>query len=82
MTPYGSLIKKKEVVIVHLTGCLPLIWLFLLTACAGRTLYPLPGKGGKSAKLPIQTLRPYNIAHRGSNGEIPEETAAAYLVDH
>jgi hypothetical protein len=22
----------------------------------------------------------YNIAHRGSNGELPEETAAAYLV--
>ncbi|CAN6932346.1 unnamed protein product, partial [Brassica oleracea] len=68
-----------SVVIVHLTGCLPLIWLFLLTACAGRTLYPLPGKGGKGAKLPIQTSRPYNIAHRGSNGEIPEETAPAYL---
>ncbi|KAF8104738.1 hypothetical protein N665_0169s0021 [Sinapis alba] len=63
-----------------LTRCLlSLIWLFLLTACAGRTLYPLPGKGGKGAKLPIQTSRPYNIAHRGSNGEIPEETAPAYL---
>ncbi|EMS65567.1 hypothetical protein TRIUR3_12038 [Triticum urartu] len=31
-------------------------------------------------KKPLQTSRPYNIAHRGSNGEIPEETAAAYLV--
>uniref|UniRef100_M8AY79 glycerophosphodiester phosphodiesterase n=1 Tax=Aegilops tauschii TaxID=37682 RepID=M8AY79_AEGTA len=30
-------------------------------------------------KQPLQTSRPYNIAHRGSNGEIPEETAAAYL---
>ncbi|VAH15006.1 unnamed protein product [Triticum turgidum subsp. durum] len=30
-------------------------------------------------KKPLQTSRPYNIAHRGSNGEIPEETAAAYL---
>uniref|UniRef100_A0A452Y3P8 glycerophosphodiester phosphodiesterase n=7 Tax=Aegilops tauschii subsp. strangulata TaxID=200361 RepID=A0A452Y3P8_AEGTS len=30
-------------------------------------------------KQPLQTFRPYNIAHRGSNGEIPEETAAAYL---
>ncbi|XP_066386354.1 glycerophosphodiester phosphodiesterase GDPD6-like [Miscanthus floridulus] len=30
-------------------------------------------------KKPIQTFRPYNIAHRGSNGELPEETAAAYL---
>ena len=31
-------------------------------------------------KKPIQTFRPYNIAHRGSNGELPAETAAAYLV--
>ncbi|VAH02915.1 unnamed protein product [Triticum turgidum subsp. durum] len=30
-------------------------------------------------KKPLQTSRPYNIAHRGSNGEIPEETAVAYL---
>ncbi|CAG7903513.1 unnamed protein product [Brassica rapa] len=44
-----------------------------------RTPYPLPGVGAKGGKLPIQTSRPYNIAHRGSNGEIPEETAAAYL---
>jgi hypothetical protein len=31
-------------------------------------------------KKPLQTFRPFNIAHRGSNGELPEETAAAYLV--
>lgn len=30
-------------------------------------------------RKPLQTFRPYNIAHRGSNGEIPEETTAAYL---
>ncbi|XP_062215231.1 glycerophosphodiester phosphodiesterase GDPD6-like isoform X2 [Phragmites australis] len=30
-------------------------------------------------KKPLQTFRPYNIAHRGSNGELPEETSAAYL---
>lgn len=30
-------------------------------------------------KKPVQTFRPINIAHRGSNGELPEETAAAYL---
>ncbi|KAE8782852.1 Glycerophosphoryl diester phosphodiesterase [Hordeum vulgare] len=30
-------------------------------------------------KQPLQTYRPYNIAHMGSNGEIPEETAVAYL---
>ncbi|KAL0724138.1 hypothetical protein Bca4012_038737 [Brassica carinata] len=44
-----------------------------------KTTYPLLGKGAKGGKLLIQTSRPYNIAHRGSNGEIPEETAAAYL---
>ncbi|XP_019083355.1 PREDICTED: glycerophosphodiester phosphodiesterase GDPD5 isoform X2 [Camelina sativa] len=62
-----------------LTKCLPLIWLSLLTVCAGRPLYPLPGKEPQTGKLPLQTSRPYNIAHRGSNGEIPEETAASYL---
>ena len=35
-------------------------------------------KGPK--RQPLQTQRPFNIAHRGSNGEIPEETAEAYLV--
>nr|CAB3503445.1 unnamed protein product [Digitaria exilis] len=30
-------------------------------------------------KKPIQKFRPYNIAHRGSNGELPKETEAAYL---
>jgi glycerophosphoryl diester phosphodiesterase len=30
-------------------------------------------------RLPLQTQRPFNIAHRGSNGEIPEETVEAYL---
>nr|VDD02072.1 unnamed protein product [Brassica rapa] len=61
--------------------CLPLIWLSLVTLCAGRRLYQVPGKGVKddASKQPIQTSRPYNIAHRGSNGEIPEETKAAYL---
>jgi glycerophosphoryl diester phosphodiesterase len=31
-----------------------------------------------SGKKPLQTERPYNIAHRGANGELPEETHAAY----
>ncbi|XP_020258931.1 glycerophosphodiester phosphodiesterase GDPD6-like, partial [Asparagus officinalis] len=30
-------------------------------------------------KQPLQTYRPYNLAHRGSNGELPEETAEAYM---
>jgi hypothetical protein len=33
-----------------------------------------------SGKKPLQTERPYNIAHRGANGELPEETHAAYEV--
>lgn len=37
-----------------------------------------PGEN-KSPKQPFQTSRPFNLAHRGSNGEYPEETAAAYL---
>jgi glycerophosphoryl diester phosphodiesterase len=44
-----------------------------------RPLFPLPSKTKNEEKRPMQTFRPYNIAHRGSNGEIPEETAAAYL---
>lgn len=44
-----------------------------------RPLYPLPSKLNKD-KQPLQTFRPYNIAHRGSNGEFPEETAGAYMV--
>lgn len=30
-------------------------------------------------RQPLQISRPYNIAHRGSNGEIPEETSASYM---
>ncbi|EMS62682.1 Glycerophosphoryl diester phosphodiesterase [Triticum urartu] len=41
--------------------------------------FPLPSKTSNEEKKPIQTFRPYNIAHRGSNGEIPEETSGAYL---
>ncbi|XP_042454996.1 glycerophosphodiester phosphodiesterase GDPD5-like [Zingiber officinale] len=49
----------------------------LLEGTRGRVLYPLPSKEHKH-KQPLQTSRPYNIAHRGSNGEIPEETTDAY----
>eukprot|EP00249_Psilotum_nudum_P036928 c9063_g1_i1 orf=226-1434(+) len=45
----------------------------------GRQLYPLPSKGEGASRQQLQTVRPFNIAHRGSNGELPEETAAAYL---
>jgi len=52
----------------------------LVIGSNARTLYPLPSKGGNGSRKPLQTFRPYNIAHRGSNGELPEETRPAYLV--
>ncbi|KAK6921001.1 Glycerophosphodiester phosphodiesterase domain, partial [Dillenia turbinata] len=61
---------------------LPLIVLLLITGPAARPprpYYPLPSRDTEDNKLPFQTSRPYNIAHRGSNGEFPEETAAAYM---
>ncbi|CAM8900245.1 unnamed protein product [Rhodiola kirilowii] len=57
----------------------PLICLLLVLGCAARPFYPLPSKVAVHHKKPIQTTRPYNVAHRGSNGEIPEETAPAYM---
>ncbi|XP_058193079.1 glycerophosphodiester phosphodiesterase GDPD6-like [Rhododendron vialii] len=57
-------------------GVLPFILLLLVVKCSARPLYPLPSKINRQ---PLQTFRPFNIAHRGSNGEIPEETAAAYM---
>lgn len=60
-------------------GFAPILFLSLVVACAARPLYPLPSKVSHGSRLPLQTSRPYNIAHRGSNGEIPEETSAAYM---
>lgn len=59
------------------------VFLLLLLGAGNdaRPLYPLPSKTGYALRQPLQTSRPYNIAHRGSNGEIPEETAAAYEVN-
>ncbi|GLJ48601.1 hypothetical protein SUGI_1025420 [Cryptomeria japonica] len=51
----------------------------IIMGCAGRPIYPLPSKKADGNRQPIQTVGPYNIAHRGSNGELPEETAAAYM---
>ena len=42
--------------------------------------FPVPVDENRPDRLPLQTQRPFNIAHRGSNGEIPEETAEAYMV--
>ncbi|KAK1388001.1 Glycerophosphodiester phosphodiesterase [Heracleum sosnowskyi] len=57
----------------------PFIFMLLLLGCSARPLYPLPSRRNDKTKQPLQTFRPYNVAHRGSNGEIPEETAAAYM---
>ncbi|KAG4942706.1 hypothetical protein JHK84_046797 [Glycine max] len=57
----------------------PFVFLLLVIGSNARTLYPLPSKGGNGSRKPLQTFRPYNIAHRGSNGELPEETRPAYL---
>lgn len=65
---------------MHLAGFAPFVFLLLLVGCSGRPLYPLPSKKANGNRQPLQTSRPYNLAHRGSNGEIPEETAAAYMV--
>jgi hypothetical protein len=42
--------------------------------------FPSDGQEKGLDRQPLQVQRPFNIAHRGSNGEIPEETAEAYLV--
>lgn len=64
---------------MYLTEFVLVPFLIILTTgcCVGR---PLPSKLADGTKQPLQTSRPYNIAHRGSNGEFPEETAAAYMV--
>ncbi|KAF2282323.1 hypothetical protein GH714_043852 [Hevea brasiliensis] len=59
-------------------GYVLIIFLSLILVSTARPIYPLPSKISHGSKQPLQTSRPYNIAHRGSNGEIPEETAAAY----
>ncbi|XP_058081772.1 glycerophosphodiester phosphodiesterase GDPD6-like [Magnolia sinica] len=63
---------------------MPPLWFSFLFAsliggCVGRPFYPLPSKIIDGNRQPLQTHRPFNIAHRGSNGEFPEETSAAYM---
>ncbi|XP_027332061.1 glycerophosphodiester phosphodiesterase GDPD6 [Abrus precatorius] len=57
----------------------PVVFLLLIFGCTARPLYPSSSKGGDGNRQPLQTFRPYNIAHRGSNGELPEETRPAYM---
>ncbi|CAA3026448.1 glycerophosphodiester phosphodiesterase GDPD6 [Olea europaea subsp. europaea] len=66
--------------VMHLTGIVvPFIFLLLVNWCFARPLYPLPSRRNDRNRRPLQTFRPYNVAHRGSNGEIPEESAASYM---
>ncbi|KAL6885834.1 hypothetical protein ACP4OV_010095 [Aristida adscensionis] len=58
-------------------GHLAIVVLVLLFG--GSKAAPPYGQLDVNHKKPLQTFRPYNIAHRGSNGELPEETSAAYL---
>ncbi|KAL5064898.1 hypothetical protein RYX36_026635 [Vicia faba] len=60
-------------------GFAPFVFLLLVIGSTARPLYPLPGKARDGSRQPLQTFRPYNIAHRGSNGELPEETHQAYM---
>ncbi|CAN6470192.1 unnamed protein product [Victoria cruziana] len=62
-----------------MAGLLAIIFLTPVNVCVGRPFYPLPSKHDLKNRQSIQTFRPYNIAHRGSNGELPEETTAAYM---
>ncbi|KAE8720478.1 Glycerophosphodiester phosphodiesterase GDPD5 [Hibiscus syriacus] len=57
----------------------PFLCLSLIAARTARPFYPLPSKIANRNRQPLQTSHPYNIAHRGSNGEIPEASAAAYM---
>ncbi|KAL0311299.1 UNVERIFIED_CONTAM: Glycerophosphodiester phosphodiesterase GDPD6 [Sesamum angustifolium] len=60
-------------------GLVPFVLLLLFVGCSARVLYPLPSRRNDRNRRPLQTFRAYNVAHRGSNGELPEETSAAYM---
>ncbi|CAL5441906.1 unnamed protein product [Camellia sinensis] len=65
---------------VKIRCVVPFIFLLLLVErCSARPFYSLPSKIENKNKQPLQTSRPYNLAHRGSNGELPEESAPAYM---
>lgn len=61
------------------SSCTIFTFFLLFIGCSSaRRMYPHPSEVEKT-KEPLQTFRPFNVAHRGSNGELPEETAPAYL---
>ncbi|GAB4860884.1 Glycerophosphodiester phosphodiesterase gdpd6 [Ancistrocladus abbreviatus] len=76
----GSLAQRIQglATMNSLLRLIPFTLLLLVVGCGART-YPLPSKLDQGPRQPLQTYRPYNIAHRGSNGELPEETAPAYM---
>jgi glycerophosphoryl diester phosphodiesterase len=60
-----------------------LVWMSAPRLALAARRYPyLQAEGQEKGpeRQPLQTQRAFNIAHRGSNGEIPEETDEAYLV--
>lgn len=61
--------------------CAILVLLLVAPPLADGRTSPLPSASQTQAfKKPLQTQRPFNVAHRGANGELPEETFAAYQV--
>ncbi|KAL1334227.1 glycerophosphodiester phosphodiesterase GDPD6 isoform X1 [Arachis ipaensis] len=63
-----------------MNSCFSLVvFLLFVIGCTARPIYPLPSQDDHRIRQPLQTFRPYNIAHRGANGVIPEETRPAYL---
>ncbi|KAE9601912.1 hypothetical protein Lal_00040974 [Lupinus albus] len=61
------------------TSFASLVFMLLIIGCTAIPVYPIHRHVQHGSRKPLQTFRPYNIAHRGSNGELPEETAPAYL---
>lgn len=66
----------SRMVVIHF---LLLLSLSLIETALGRPFYSLPSKVDEKEKKPLQMFRAFNVAHRGANGEFPEETTAAYL---
>lgn len=70
-----TMISNRAIHALQLILTLVLACSFFATLSSARRLH----HHHHHLRQPLQTFRPFNIAHRGSNGELPEETAAAYL---
>ncbi|XVF43241.1 hypothetical protein PTKIN_Ptkin02bG0024400 [Pterospermum kingtungense] len=72
---HGNFLSPAE--FVKHAGFVPFVVVLLMIGdCVGRPVHP--SEVADIHVKPLQTVRPYNIAHRGSFGEFPEETVAAY----